>query len=193
MTSLVEGSLWKLKSSMTGSSWKKHWVSTDGVKINQWHARLKPPPTEPPKYSLFLKDCQVSDHQGRKYCFKISEKNSNLTLIFAVDDFDSYERWLKILITKDADLVELDSGPFEEEVEDNEEEQQPEHSIHEIGDQRVPMDEAPPDFIFEYFKEHDVFEVRILVEISHICPFVNIFPCFLLIRMPEILASRSTR
>jgi len=109
----VEGSLWKLKASLTGASWKKHWAFTDGVKICQWRSKSKPSITEAPKYTLYLKDCKISDYQGRKYGFKISENNSNLSLVLAVDDFDSYEKWLKILIRNENDTPDnIDTAIF---------------------------------------------------------------------------------
>ena len=164
MSVLVEGSLWKLKSSLTGASWKRHWVSTDGVTVNQWHARMKPSAKEPPKYSLHLKDCNVSDHQGRKYCFKIAEKNSNLVLVFAVDDFDSYERWLKVLISRTGEELGNvgDGSPFPLQDEDEYEVSERDEASPVLKEEsQEEEEEAPPDFILEYFKEHDLYQVRL--------------------------------
>jgi len=162
MSNTIEGSLWKLKSSMTGASWKKHWVSTDGVKVNQWHSRAKPSASDPPKYSLYLKDCNISDYQGRKYCFKIAEKNSNLALILAVDDFDSYEKWLKILITSSESAAEQEQEEHAEcpLVVEEEEDVDGEQSAAHSDEKEALVQDAVPDFILEFFRAHDVYEVR---------------------------------
>ena len=157
----VEGSLWKLKASLTGASWKKHWAFTDGVKICQWRSKSKPSITEAPKYTLYLKDCKISDYQGRKYCFKISEINSNLSLVLAVDDFDSYEKWLKILIRNENDTENIETSIFPADF--DMEGSDAEDVVVADDEKKEPVEEARPDFILDYFKQHDVYQVSALL------------------------------
>lgn len=154
----IEGSLWKLKASLTGASWKKHWAFSDGVKICQWRNKSKPSITEAPKYTLYLKDCKISDYQGRKYCFKISENNSNLSLVLAVDDFDSYEKWLRVLIRNENDTTEnIDTAIFPADF-DMEGSEAEDLAVAD-DEKKEPAEEAKPDFIMDYFKQHDVYQV----------------------------------
>lgn len=152
---LIEGSLWKLKSSLTGSTWKKHWVSADGDVLRQWHARNKPPATESPKYTFHLRDCTVEDNLVRKYCFKVTEKSTNTSLVFAADDFDTYEKWLKLLVYKHAPHDEMEEADVSIGDEDQAEYDRSVGTAEEMSVQQT----LPTDTVLDFFKSHDVTDV----------------------------------
>lgn len=103
----MQGSLWKLKKGITGTSWKKHWVLVDESRIAQWPQRTQPTSHELPKYTLNLEKCTIEESQLRKFCFKITERGTKITLILAADDYDSFEHWLRVLFRNKENLIQL--------------------------------------------------------------------------------------
>jgi hypothetical protein len=156
----IEGSLWKLKGSLTGSTWKKHWVECDGVKVHQYHSRHKPQKSEQPKYTLHLSNCTVEYAQDRKFCFKVIDAASRTALVLAVDDFDTYEQWLKILVKKDTSTVDEASAVQEEE----DPAADPEHSTASYEEKSAYEEaSAPKDMVLEFFRSHDRCAVSIII------------------------------
>jgi hypothetical protein len=152
----MEGSLWKYKSSLTGSTWKKHWVVCDGQTLSQYHSRTKPAANERPKYVLTLANCSVEDSDLRKLCFKVTEAAKSLTLILAVDDFDTYEKWLKLLVRRGRSST-VDESIAASMVDNNADVEQSEASYEEKSarDDSVP----PVDPILQFFRNPDRVEV----------------------------------
>ena len=156
----MEGSLWKMKSSLTGTTWKKHWVHADVTTIKQWHSRTKPSANEKPKYVLDLSHCEIEDNQSRKYCFKISDQANRTVLLLAVDDFDEYEKWLKILFHK-RNAAAAAAEPSEQSA-DNENNSDYQKSVVNVEEEEfsVVEEEEAEDFVLTYFQTHDVTKVR---------------------------------
>eukprot|EP01038_Epipyxis_sp_PR26KG_P006061 gene6061-8345_t len=97
-----EGVIWKLKKGLTGSYWKEHWArlaSDDQGNLGflQWPGKVCPKDTEPPKYIFQLKDCHIEESSLRKYCFQLSIPNEKEKIVFALNDFDTFEAWHEIL------------------------------------------------------------------------------------------------
>ena len=157
---LMEGSLWKLKSSLTGSTWKKHWVSCDGSEIHQYHSRAKPQASEAPKYKLVLANCTIEDSTARKFCFKVVDLTSNTTLILATDDFDSYEQWLQLLVSTSSGKTHSDDHSATTLYE--EENIEVERSDVSYEEKNPVGDAAPVDPVLEFFKKNDCCEVSLI-------------------------------
>jgi hypothetical protein len=112
-----EGFLLKMKKGLTGSKyWKKHWVYADSDIFFQWQSSAKPLNGESPKYSCTLKDCKVEESQIRKFAFKITANGSSESMVYAADDFDSYESWLKLLFGEVA-YTDLEKSEVNSELE----------------------------------------------------------------------------
>ena len=93
----MEGSLYKLKKGMTGTTWKKNWVEVDTAQIRQFPSKGKPSAKEVPKNAFPLSECHLEVSHLRKLCFKIMHKSSSESMVLAVDDDDEYNKWFETL------------------------------------------------------------------------------------------------
>jgi hypothetical protein len=186
-TSYVEGSLWKQKNSLTGATWKKHWVQANESTVQQWHGKVRPPPSEKAKYCFQLSDCTVEDFHARKFCFKIVELSTKLTLILAADDFDVYEKWLKVLFTHKKKAVEaavLDFPVEETASSIHDTINHPNYEASESSDHEEEFlpsedDEVSEDPVLTYFKRHNrvvVGAACLMKDVFYIVLYVLFFP-----------------
>ncbi len=140
-----EGSLWKMKKGITGSVyWKRNWVLIDYDHLYQWQTNSKPRNGEAPKYTCQLGDCNIEETQLRKFSFKITEKSAQKSMVFAADDFDTYEAWLRLLFgstaySESSDKIEQKSDAS--------------------SDYSEEFKQFTSDKISDFFFEHDVSKV----------------------------------
>ena len=158
MTTYVEGSLWKLKTSLTGTTWKKHWVVCDGTKLYQFKSKAKPPANEAPKYTLDVASSTVEYTNVRKFCFKINDSSNNLSLVLAVDDFETYEKWLKATMKKAPQTIKDEKKNI---VIENEEEPEQEPSVVSYEDKSAHVVPKPIDPIWDYFSANNCSQVQL--------------------------------
>ena len=158
MTTYVEGSLWKLKTSLTGTTWKKHWVVCDGTKLYQFKSKTKPPANEAPKYTLDVASSTVEYTNVRKFCFKINDSSNNLSLVLAVDDFETYEKWLKATMKKAPQTIKDEKKNI---VIENEEEPEQEPSVVSYEDKSAHVVPKPIDPIWDYFSANNCSQVQL--------------------------------
>jgi hypothetical protein len=92
----IQGFLWKYKRSVTGGSWKKNWVYADNLVLSQFAGNHRPSANEAPKYSWKVEECQINPSNLRRFAFEVITGSE--TVIFAADDQESYQKWLKILV-----------------------------------------------------------------------------------------------
>ena len=169
MTTYVEGSLWKLKTSLTGTTWKKHWVVCDGTKLYQFKSKAKPPANEAPKYTLDVASSTVEYTNVRKFCFKINDSSNNLSLVLAADDFESYEKWLKATMKKQSQTIKEEKKNI---VVENKEEIEQEPSVVSYEDKSAHVVPKPIDPIWDYFCTHNCSQVYF----TYSTVSVNFFP-----------------
>lgn len=152
-----EEALWKLKKGLTGSYWKKNWVYADGETLYQWQSTTKPVSGEAPKYSCLLGECKIEESSIRKYAFKITEKTGQESMLFAADDFDSYEAWLKLFF---GSIAYNSSAYSSTEIEKSEEVNEEVASLYSDDFKQVASDR-----IADYFYQHDITKVYVYISI----------------------------
>lgn len=120
----IEGILWKLKTTFTGTKkWKKCWVTmlikekkrkddmnsdpnlphsfhpNTKIRLYQWSEAYKPSimSGKKPKYTLDIKDCSLADYPLHPYSFVLTERASKTTLILACEDPNLHNQWMKCI------------------------------------------------------------------------------------------------
>lgn len=58
---------------------------------------MKPTNGEAPKYTFDLSECKVEESHQRKFAFKITDPSDGTVAVYAAEDFDTYEKWIKVL------------------------------------------------------------------------------------------------
>lgn len=95
----IEGLLLKHKTGML-SSWKKHWVFSDGIEFKQWSESSRPSPNNKPKHIFSIKNCIIRKSSLRKFAFEILDLLTDKSMVFAADDSQTYQKWMQILIVQ---------------------------------------------------------------------------------------------
>jgi len=110
---LVEGALWKLKTSFTGAkTWKECYVSVVlkestmrednnniAVYLYQWTENYKPSlmSKRRPKHTMELSQCSMTYYTLRQYSFVVTSQSTKDTMIFACNDQATYDAWLAVI------------------------------------------------------------------------------------------------
>ena len=110
---LVEGTLWKLKTSFTGAkTWKECYASVVlkestmrednnniSVYLYQWTENYKPSlmSKRRPKHTMELSLCSMTYYTLRQYSFVVTSQSTKDTMIFACNDQATYDAWLAVI------------------------------------------------------------------------------------------------